>query len=160
MLRSYIRLTCWLWFDMCRTRAQPSSVRRSDRKTPETCDEIIHSRSDQSPSQREFCDFSVTCEAPDQKTASLLQTFLTQPVSLGFSFSVFLGQTEECYHGKYQDIARNNIQWWLQVIMEVRKRQTNVGDGGEKSASGMEESQEGKHSNSGGKESINTGNYS
>lgn len=40
------------------------------------------------------------------------------------------------------------------------KRETNVGDAGEKSALGMEESQEGKNSNSGGNESINTGNYS
>lgn len=40
------------------------------------------------------------------------------------------------------------------------KRETNVGDGGEKSALEMEESQEGKNNNSGGKESINTGNYS
>lgn len=40
------------------------------------------------------------------------------------------------------------------------KREINVGDRGEKSALGMEESQQGKNSNSGGKESISTGNYS
>lgn len=51
-------------------------------------------------------------------------------------------------------------QYSVMITSDNRgKRETNVGDGGEKSALGMEESQEGKNSNSGGK-SINTGNYS
>lgn len=64
------------------------------------------------------------------------------------------------YCGKKKK-KKNVFKCFVMITSDHRgKRETNVGDGGEKSALEMEESQEGKNSNSGGKESINTGNYS